>query len=78
MADEIVSAEEARGLVEASHDDGDFSEAAEVLLSTVIALHARVEAVEAERDEARRILAAARERLALGIAAARGEVADGQ
>lgn len=49
----VVGAEEARRLVESSHEDGDFAEASEVLLRTVIALHARVEEVEAERDSAR-------------------------
>ena len=72
MSDENVSAEEARGHVGAWYPPVDGAAACYQvprLARTVIALHDRVAEVEAERDEARRMLhreqenAAARERV---------------
>ena len=80
--DEIVSAEEARGLLEVRCEivrllDFGFTSrggwAHDALMRNVDALIARIEAVEAERDEARR----ERDRLARILAVERGEVADG-
>jgi hypothetical protein len=47
---ECLTVEEAAALVEASHDDGDFADATEALLRTVITLHAELAKMTTDRD----------------------------
>ena len=47
---ECLTVEEAETLVEVSHDDGDFADAAEALLRTVITLHAALAKMTTDRD----------------------------